>query len=379
MRNQYYYPLNRHESKLSGWPDDLNGNLTSKTDGVDTYVYSWSEDNQLLGVELNSSPVVSYEYDSGSRMLQRIEGSTSTNYHWDGWDLVREEKDDGVDVEVTNYLVPQGEVLAFQRDGDWFYLHGDGLSSTQLVTDESGAQVGRAVYGAWGETLSFNESVPGSLDVRFVGGLGVRNDAATGLIYMRHRWYDSELGRFISRDPIGFAGGLNLYRYGVNNPLTFVDFMGLDSLPIDFSTGSESAQNCIKRNLAAIQTTEIGKAIFRMLRDRNIRYRMYLNDTGVNATFNPESNPAVWISMQSKTLDTFKTEQGYVVPSVLRALFHELVHAATGSNDELGVIVPLENLFAQQYGLAQRIGYDDSVPRNAACREEKTNEFLDCF
>jgi RHS repeat-associated protein len=160
-------------------------------------------------------------------MLQRAEGSTTTNFHWDGWDLIREEKDDGVDIEVTNYLVPHGEVLAFERDDEWFYLHNDGISSTQLVTDESGAQVGRMVYGAWGETLSSSESVPGVLDVRFVGGLGVRNDAATGLIWMRHRWYDPTLNRFISRDPIGLAGGSNLYKYSANNPSTYTDPSGL--------------------------------------------------------------------------------------------------------------------------------------------------------
>lgn len=209
---------------------DSNGNMTSKSDGTDTYTYVWNEDNQLESVELNSSPVVDYVYDSGSRMLQRSEGSTTTNFHWDGWDLVREEKDDGVDVEVTNYLVPHGEVLAFERDDEWFYLHNDGISSTQLVTDESGAQVGRMVYGAWGETLSSSESVPGVLDVRFVGGLGVRNDAATGLIWMRHRWYDPTLNRFISRDPIGLAGGSNLYKYSANNPATFIDSQGLWTL-----------------------------------------------------------------------------------------------------------------------------------------------------
>ncbi|MCA9779992.1 MAG: hypothetical protein KC800_24855, partial [Candidatus Eremiobacteraeota bacterium] len=111
-------------------------------------------------------------------------------------------------------------------DDEWFYLHGDGITSTQLVTDESGAQVGRMVYGAWGETLSSSESMPGVLDVGFVGGLGVRNDAATGLIWMRHRWYDCELGRFISRDPIGLIGDTNLYRY-TTNPVSQVDPSGL--------------------------------------------------------------------------------------------------------------------------------------------------------
>jgi RHS repeat-associated protein len=106
-------------------------------------------------------------------------------------------------------------------------VHGDGLSSTQLVTDDTGAQAARIVYGAWGEQLSVNDSVPGGLDVRFVGGLGVRNDSASGLIYMRHRWYDASLGRFISRDPIGFEGGYNLYQYCGNNPAGAIDPSGL--------------------------------------------------------------------------------------------------------------------------------------------------------
>mgnify|MGYP001206627282 CR=1 FL=1 len=154
-----------------------------------------------MGVELNSSTVVEYEYDSASRLVQRVEGGTTTNYTWDGWDLIKEVKSGTVN-ETTNYLVPSGELLAFERGGDFFYLHGDGLSSTQLVTDENGAQVGRFIYGAWGEELHASESFPGILENRFVGGLGCRKDAATGLIYMRHRWYDPALQRFISRDPL---------------------------------------------------------------------------------------------------------------------------------------------------------------------------------
>ena len=177
-------------------------------------------------MSLNSSPVVEYEYDSSSRLLQRVEGGTTTNYIWDGWDLVREEKSGAV-TETTEYLCPEGEVLAFKRGGDWYYLHGDALSSTQLVTDESGAVVGRYVYGAWGEELSATESVPGLFENRFVGGLGCRRDSATGLVYMRHRWYDPELGRFISRDPIGFAGGLHLYNGASTSPVTMVDPTGL--------------------------------------------------------------------------------------------------------------------------------------------------------
>ena len=200
-------------------------------------------------MELNSTPVVSYEYDSASRLIQRVEGGTTTNYTWDVWDLIKEVKSGTVN-ETTNYLVPNGEVLAFERGGDWFYLQGDSLNSTQLVTDENGAQVGRFIYGAWGEELYANELVPGILESRFVGGLGCRKDTATGLIYMRHRWYDCQLQRFISRDPKAYSEHVssrstskqdknplsdfqwlgddeNLYRYVGNVPVDRVDEFGL--------------------------------------------------------------------------------------------------------------------------------------------------------
>ena len=48
-------------------------------------------------------------------------------------------------------------------------------------------------------------------------------DAATGLYYVRNRWYDPQLGRFIREDPIGLAGGIDPYAYVGNNPVTFVD------------------------------------------------------------------------------------------------------------------------------------------------------------
>ena len=52
-------------------------------------------------------------------------------------------------------------------------------------------------------------------------------DEGNGLLYMRARYYDPEVGRFISKDPIGFAGGLNLYGYAGSNPINFVDPLGL--------------------------------------------------------------------------------------------------------------------------------------------------------
>ena len=107
-----------------------------------------------------------------------------------------------------------GGVQAIERHGSVYYLHGDGLSSTQLNTGSSGNPAARILYDAWGNEISpatwGGQSYATQLEMegfatRFVGGLGVGKGGTTGLIYMRHRWYDAQRGRFLSRDPIGHA------------------------------------------------------------------------------------------------------------------------------------------------------------------------------
>ena len=80
----------------------------------------------------------------------------------------------------------------------------------------------------------------------FIGGLGQRNEGG-GLVYARQRWYDPQLGRWLSRDPIGFQGGLNLYTYVENNPTGAVDPDGLESLTGQIVTGTRSIVNGISR------------------------------------------------------------------------------------------------------------------------------------
>jgi RHS repeat-associated protein len=96
------------------------------------------------------------------------------------------------------------------------------------ITDSSGAIVNKYAYEAHGKVMSQVEAI--SNPSKYVGRSGVMDDG-NGLLYMRARYYDTEVGRFINKDPIGFLGGdLNLYAYVGNNPVNWIDPFGLSAL-----------------------------------------------------------------------------------------------------------------------------------------------------
>lgn len=84
----------------------------------------------------------------------------------------------------------------------------------RLLTGATGSVVAKSVSSAVRQALGFH---------------GLPIDPETGLVYVRHRYYDPEMGRFLSQDPLGCVDGANLYQYGLNNPGEFSDPMGLRS------------------------------------------------------------------------------------------------------------------------------------------------------
>lgn len=96
----------------------------------------------------------------------------------------------------------------------------------RLIVDDAGDEVASFTHNEFG----IEESSTGTrtdLDfMTFVGGLGMRKDP-TGLYYARQRYYDASLGRWLSADPIGFKGGLNLYAYCSGDPISRSDPSGL--------------------------------------------------------------------------------------------------------------------------------------------------------
>jgi RHS repeat-associated protein len=121
------------------------------------------------------------------------------------------------------------------------YFHGDMLGTTRLITNFSAAPIQSPAFTAFGEPLPLPAaggpvSQP-NLGTRYayVGGWGYQNDGAAaasrdiGMLHVGARYYDPAIGRFLMRDPIGIAGGLNVYAYAGNSPTSRIDPNGLFS------------------------------------------------------------------------------------------------------------------------------------------------------
>jgi RHS repeat-associated protein len=106
-------------------------------------------------------------------------------------------------------------MVAEEKDGVVNYYHTDHLGSTRLVTDSTGAVVASYKFNPYGEVDTHTGT-----DIKY-GFTGKENDADTGLTYFGARFYDPEIGRFITQDPA--KDGLNWYAYCYNNPLGYVD------------------------------------------------------------------------------------------------------------------------------------------------------------
>ena len=207
-----------------GYLYDNNGNMTGDVDS--RYVYD--AENRLKQVISNatSTTIASYEYDFMGRRISSTDSSGLTTYfHYDGWNVMAESDSSGT-ITANYYYDTNGQVQAMKKAGQTYYYqfnaHGDVVS----LTDSSGSVVNSYTYDPWGSHLTRSETV--SNPFRYAG---YRFDEEAGLYYLRRRFYNPELKRFITKDKyrgyIGDPKSLNLYVYVQNNPTKWIDQSGL--------------------------------------------------------------------------------------------------------------------------------------------------------
>lgn len=251
--------VREHDEAGNVLREDTGGTLTRRFDHRNRLV-QWTDGGKD----------VRYRYDAMNRRVSKADVDTAGGadlpprfYFYDGWQVLEEHEPtsdftagpngnallseyvygEGID-EVVFASVPDPsdpDSPSWQNGQlrtDLFYCH-NSLGSVTAVTDSGGNVVERYAYEAYGKTTVLNpdRTVKSSqVPVQPYGFTGRRMDyeEGSGLYYYRHRYYDPEAGRFVSRDPLGMWGDPsqrgNAQSYCGNNPVNRVDPKGLDEI-----------------------------------------------------------------------------------------------------------------------------------------------------
>ncbi|HJR32509.1 MAG TPA: RHS repeat-associated core domain-containing protein, partial [Pseudomonas sp.] len=210
---------------------DAFGNLIRERRGTAQKLvteYRYDGQHRLIGVILPDGSCASYRYDAfGRRIAKTVDGKT-TEFFWQGDQVVAESSK----AHYRSYVYePRSFRPLAMLDGKGpkkacpFYYQLDHLGTPQELTDFGGEIVWSAKYNAYGKVTRLALAGGEQLDqpLRFQGQYF---DAESGLHFNRHRYYDPQVGRYLTPDPIKLAGGQNQYQYAPN-PTGWVDPLGL--------------------------------------------------------------------------------------------------------------------------------------------------------
>jgi RHS repeat-associated protein len=202
---------------------DLNGSITS--DGG-TRTLEWDGANRLVAINYTGFTTRSeFTYDGLSRVAKIVEKTGSTinstrKFVWEGQEKL--EFRDATDA-VTQRNFAQGQYVGTTA---YFYTR-DHLGSIREMFSGGGTVVARYDYDPYGRSTTVLGTTP--TDFNFTG---LYRHSKSNLDLATYRAYDSDLGRWLSRDPIAEMGGLNLYAYVGNSSSGGVDPFGLRTLVI---------------------------------------------------------------------------------------------------------------------------------------------------
>ena len=200
-------------------------------DGGPARTYSYDRFNRLVQVLQGGSNVMSLEYDAAGRLARTTAGAAPTNattsqYLYDGDQAIVELTGLGA---IRRRFVPgpglDNIIVQIDHDGGGVperrWILSDDLGSVAALTDRTGKAIRFNAYGPFGE--------PSAGNIGRMGWAGALTLPEIGMVHLRARTYAPNLGRFIQPDPIGTAGGINLYAYADGDPVNNIDPLGLMS------------------------------------------------------------------------------------------------------------------------------------------------------
>jgi RHS repeat-associated protein len=203
---------------------DADGNLVTSAAGA---TLAHDIRGQLSSFTL-SGTTTTYLYDATGRRIRKTVNGVDTWFLWDQTQLLAEYDGSGLRTRRYGYIASDRTPSQVQDVSGTYYIHSDRMGAPFLVTNSTAQVVWRSVMKAFGSATIENDpdgnGVAFVLNFRFPGQYA---DAESGYHYNLLRTYDPAIGRYIEPDPLGQAGGLNVYLYASDAPQTWVDPLGL--------------------------------------------------------------------------------------------------------------------------------------------------------
>jgi RHS repeat-associated protein len=213
---------------------DANGNQTIKTKNGVTTTFVYDVRDELVTVLQNATTLGLFHYDYQGLRISKDMGGQVLRYTYDDNSVLLETDNTGATVAKFDYGAHHLLSLTHVTEGREFYLF-DGLGSVADLTTLAGSIQARYQYDAFG---NFRAQAGSSFN-RFAF-TGHEKDNETGLYYFKARYYDPEVGRFLSQDAylgdVNTPPSLHKYLYAYANPAVYLDLTGYASLPIPPNT-----------------------------------------------------------------------------------------------------------------------------------------------
>ena len=207
---------------------DGEGNLTQRTGPSGTVNYTWNALGQLVTVASSQGTVTTYGYDGWGQRVRKSVNSVITRYLLHNANVVMEvDAYNGILAEYT-YYPGADRPHGMRRGGVQYYYAQDAEGNVRGVINTAGTVVASYDYSPQGELVGSTGSVVNPYRYK-----GREWDAEAGLYFMRARYYDPKVARFVSEDPIGVAGGMGLYVFGGGDPVNHSDPSGTEVCWLD--------------------------------------------------------------------------------------------------------------------------------------------------